>query len=117
VIILNKGRAVYQGATSSLLAGSGGRILVKFREAARGVSDRLRTRLEDENWLDEITALENGAERGWIVTMPHRGEGVRRLLETLVRESGLELYHFEEKKQRLEEIFLELTKKGDCRES
>jgi ABC-2 type transport system ATP-binding protein len=116
VIILNEGRAVYQGATAGLLAGSGGTILVKVRERDAGASLRLQTRLEGEAWLESLIPLEHREERGWTVTIRHRDEGERRLLEALVREPGLELYHFEEKKQRLEEIFLELTKKGDCRE-
>jgi len=116
VIILNGGRAVYQGATAGLLAGSGGAILVKFREKEAGAAARLRSRLEGEPWLDTISPLEHREERGWTVTIRYRDQGERRLLEALVREPGLELYHFEEKKQRLEEIFLELTKKGDYRE-
>ena len=116
VIILNEGRAVYQGATAGLLAGSGGTILIKVREREAGASARLQARLEGEGWLESIIPLEHREERGWTVTIRHRDEGQRRLLEALMSEPGLELYHYEEKKRRLEEIFLELTAKGDCHE-
>ena len=113
VIILSGGSAVYQGATANLLTGASCQVLVKFREVKPGSSEQLLTRLQGETWLEGITPLKDSTtDCGWVVTIRQQKEGKKRLLKALVQDSGLELYHFEEMKRRLEEIFLELTNEG-----
>jgi ABC-2 type transport system ATP-binding protein len=109
VIILNRGKAVFQGPATRLLSGNRCRMLVRFRESSPGTAEQTRKRIEKEPWVDEITSQEESGSNGWIVQVNDRDIAERKLLPFITEEPDLQVYHFEEMKQRLEEMFLKLT--------
>jgi ABC-2 type transport system ATP-binding protein len=109
VAILDAGERVAQAPIDRLLAGAGG---ASFDVTVRGDADRVRRRLLDLPWVDEVAVhlLDGVVDLRVEVADERRAE--RELLRAVLADDATEVVRFGATRSELEDVFVELVETG-----
>ncbi|MAT99710.1 MAG: multidrug ABC transporter ATP-binding protein [Anaerolineaceae bacterium] len=107
VAILNEGKLISQGPIEQLLNGEGKTI---YTVALQGDLAAVRTRVEQEPWIEQITLQGQNGHTIWQVAVKDEAVAEAKLLRQLLADEQTTVTAFGRKKVELEEAFMTLVK-------
>lgn len=107
VAILNEGKLISQGPIEQLLNGEGKTI---YTVALQGDLAAVRTRVEQEPWIEQITLQGQNGHTIWQVAVKDEAVAEAKLLRLLLADEQTTVTAFGRKKVELEEAFMTLVK-------